>query len=198
MPSRFMRWIWGTRFTRLLWNAISFLLWDQSAPPLLYTAGSVGGAATMREADRVGAVGRHHVDVFALRVAHPLLLGLSRSVVNRMKPSLAFSWPACGTASQALRGARVRTSADGPFRWFHLLLWLNGVHEAEHPVVNRVDAVNCWPTRSVSQRCLGPRRRDNGRRLFSMSLAKWLRNKRLDPRLIGIWRREGYTAPLSL
>jgi hypothetical protein len=32
----------------------------------------------------------------------------------------------------------------------------------------------------------GPRRRDNGQRLFSTSLAKWLRNKRLDPHLIGI------------
>ena len=32
-----------------------------------------------------------------------------------------------------------------------------------------------------------------------MSLAKWLRNKRLDPRLIGIWRRDGiHCAPLGL
>ena len=32
-----------------------------------------------------------------------------------------------------------------------------------------------------------------------MSLAKWLRNKRLDPRLIGIWRKErGHCAPLAL
>ena len=56
-----------------------------------------------------------------------------------------------------------------------------------------------WPSRSASERCPGPRRRDNGWRLFSMSLAKWLRNKRLDPRLIGIWRRDGvHCAPLAL
>jgi hypothetical protein len=31
-----------------------------------------------------------------------------------------------------------------------------------------------------------PRRRDNGWRLFSMSPAKWLRNKRFDPGMIAI------------
>ena len=39
-----------------------------------------------------------------------------------------------------------------------------------------------------------PRRRDNGWRLFSMSLAKWLRNQPFDPCVISIYPMEDLNA----